>query len=127
MKIMTPQPNREWTFFSSHGLVLLYIAANPSITQRALSDTLGISERQIARNVQDLVATGTIQVQQQRKRRNSNTINPNACFRRPLFVHVPLSRIIEVLVLEITSRARARGEQGAACTWLAKPNPKRTS
>ncbi len=76
------QTHREWTILSNHGLVLFHIAANPNTTQRELSATLEITERQVGRIVQDLAAAGMLQIQR-RGRRNSYIVNPNAHFRHP--------------------------------------------
>ncbi len=90
----------KWTILSSHGMVLLHIAANPHVTLRELSDTLGLSERWIGRIVKDLVAADMLRVER-RGLHNCYTVNPNAPFRHPTLAHIPLSRIIEALVPEM--------------------------
>ncbi len=51
MRQPTRVPTQVWSLFSSHGLVLVHAAANPAVTQRELSDTLGLTERQVGRIV----------------------------------------------------------------------------
>ncbi len=88
---------RIWTVFSNHGMVLFYVAANPSATLRAISDALGITERQVARIVKDLAEAGMISVERHGPR-NAYTINSAAHLRHPTLAHVPLGPIISALL-----------------------------
>ncbi len=88
---------RLWTVFSNHEMVLFYVAANPSATLRAISDALGITERQVARIVKDLAEAGMISVER-RGPRNAYTVNSEARLRHPTLAHVPLGPIISVLL-----------------------------
>ncbi len=83
--------------FSSHGMVLFFVAANPSATLRAISDNLGITERQVARIVKDLAEAEMISVER-RGVRNAYTVNPEARLRHPTLAHVPLGPIISALM-----------------------------
>ncbi len=91
----------DWTILSSHGMVLFHIAANPDITLRELSDTLGLTERWIAHIVKDLAAADMLRVQR-RGLRNYYEVNPDARFRHPTLAHIPLSRIITAVAPELT-------------------------
>src|SRR5262245_30946897 len=56
-----PPPERtesDWTFVTSHFLVLLVIAEDPGIRMSDVGDRLGITERAVQRIVRDLVDTG---------------------------------------------------------------------
>lgn len=89
-------PEKSWTLFSNHGMVLFYLAANPDSTMRDLSDALGITERQIARIVKNLADAEMLWVQR-RGRRNFYSVNPSAHFRHPALAHFPLRQVIETL------------------------------
>ena len=91
----TTQPS--WMVLSNHGMVLFHIAAHPHSTLRALSDTLGITERQVARILKDLMTGGMVQIQR-RGRRNFYIVDPDAHFRHPTLAHIPLRPIYETLV-----------------------------
>ncbi len=107
------QTQREWRLLSNHGMVLFHVAANPNLTQRELSDALGITERQISRIIQDLAAANMLQIQH-RGRRNTYVVNPDAHFRHPTLAHIPLRRIITAMVPELVARSGAPAEQPAA-------------
>ena len=93
---------RDWTVFSSHGLVLFYLAANPDATIRAASDALGVTERHVARIVKDLATAGMVAVER-RGRRNTYALNPDARLRHPTPAHVPLSRIVAAVAPELAA------------------------
>jgi predicted transcriptional regulator len=50
----------EWSFLTSHGLVLSLISKQPRITGLELSREIGITERAVRRVISDLVAAGYI-------------------------------------------------------------------
>ena len=79
--------------FSSHGLTLLYLAANPDATLRAAAAALGLTERRVAGIVKDLAAAGLVAVER-RGRRNHYAVAPEARLRHPTLAHVPLGRIV---------------------------------
>ncbi|MDP9473255.1 MAG: winged helix-turn-helix domain-containing protein [Chloroflexota bacterium] len=97
MEARMAERRRIWTVFSNHGMVLFYVAANPSATLRVISDALGITERQVARIVKDLAEAGMIAVER-RGARNAYTVNPEAHLRHPTLAHVPLGPIMAALL-----------------------------
>ncbi len=97
---MMQQTSPNWTLLSSHGMVLLHIAANPNVTLRELSDALGLTERWVGRIVKDLVEANMLQVER-RGLRNHYHVDPDAHFRHPTLAHIPLRRIIDALVPEL--------------------------
>ena len=84
---------RSWSVFSSPGLVLLYLARYPDSTMRAVSDALGLTERQIARIVKDLVAGGMVQVNRH-GRRLTYSMRDGALLRHPSVRHVTVGRLL---------------------------------
>ena len=47
---------KEWTFITNHGLVLLYGSRNLQCTMRDMAAVLGVTERSIQRVLKDLEA-----------------------------------------------------------------------
>ncbi len=88
---------RTWRVFSSHGTALFFVAASSSATLRAISDALGITERQVARIVKDLEVAEMISVER-RGVRSVYTVNPEARLRHPTLAYVPLGPIISSLM-----------------------------
>jgi DNA-binding IclR family transcriptional regulator len=54
------QPEFTWTFITTHGLVLLAIAQNPTIRLRDIAARVGITERAVQRILADLIDAGYI-------------------------------------------------------------------
>jgi DNA-binding transcriptional ArsR family regulator len=86
----------RWTVFSSHGLVLLCLAATPGATLRRVSDALGITERQVARIVGDLREAGMVTVRRE-GRRNAYAVDRRARLRHPTLADVPLGRLLDAV------------------------------
>lgn len=78
-------------------MVLIYLAGNSDSTVRELSDSLDITERQIARVLKDLVESGVIAVRRAGQR-NSYTIDRSTPFRRPAFAHLTLGEVMDTLI-----------------------------
>lgn len=85
-----------WTVFSSHGMVLFYVAANPDATLRATAMALGVTERRVAGIIRDLANEGMVHIER-RGRRNHYILNPEARLRHPTLSHIPLGRIAAAL------------------------------
>lgn len=93
-----------WTILTSHGMVLFHLAADPSSTQRQLSDKLGLTERQIGRIVHDLSTAGIIRIERQ-GRHNIYTVNPDAALRHPTLAHISLRHLMAALVPRMVEQA----------------------
>jgi DNA-binding IclR family transcriptional regulator len=98
--LLEQRPKPRWTIFSNHGTILFYVAANPDATIRTMSETLGLTERQISRILRDLEDGGLLEAERH-GRRNSYTVNPDAYLRHPALSHVKLRRVIEALATEL--------------------------
>ena len=85
-----------WTIFSSHGMVLFYVAAHPDVTLRETAVALGITERRVVSIIKDLTNAGMVHIER-RGRRNHYALNPEARLRHPTLSHVPLARIAAAL------------------------------
>jgi hypothetical protein len=91
----SPQrPLPSWTFVTSHGLALLFVAAHPDATIREIAGALEISERRVSSVIRDL-ETGNFVVVSRTGRRNQYKLNPNARFRHPLIEHMSFSQFVD--------------------------------
>lgn len=85
-----------WTFFTNHGHVLFFLAANPDARARDIADGVQITERAAQRIVHELEAAGYLRIVK-KGRRNSYVVNRKKKLRHPLEEHVPIEALIEVL------------------------------
>jgi len=91
---------REWSLVSTHGAVLLFVAAHPNSTLREIAESAGVTERQVARVIKDLTRAEIVEMAH-RGRRNTYAVNKDAYFRRPLLAHIRLERFISALLPEL--------------------------
>ena len=91
----------NWHFITNHGLVLSYIANNPSHTAREISMEVNITERTTHKIIKDLQTTGYIQKEKQ-GRNNSYTIENDLRLRHPSKDHISISKFLEALSLDPT-------------------------
>lgn len=87
---------RDWSLISTHGMVLVYVAAHPTATLREIGQAAGVTERQVARIVKELAGAGLLRMERQ-GRRNTYIINDDAFLRRPLLAHIKLKRLISAV------------------------------
>jgi predicted ArsR family transcriptional regulator len=73
----------DWTFLSTHGLVLLCIAQDPGVRLRDIGDRVGITERAAHRIVTELVEAGYV-VRERQGRRNRYEINDDRALPDPM-------------------------------------------
>lgn len=83
------------TLMTSHGLVLLYAAANPSMTIRRMSDDLALTERRIIDIIHDLAAANLLRISRN-GRRNQYRLNPEAHFSDPMLASVPFQAFVNL-------------------------------
>jgi hypothetical protein len=87
---------RNWTLITNHGAVLLWLSSNPRSTMRQIAEGIGITERQVARIVSDLVDGAMLEVRRE-GRCNVYSLNTKAPMRHPILSHVPLQKLLETL------------------------------
>ena len=85
----------SWTLVTSHGLVLLYLAANPDSTMRNVSRVLGITERRVVDVIKDLEKSNLLIVDQSR-RGNHYSLNHDACFRHPVLAPIRFGDFLQL-------------------------------
>lgn len=73
----------DWTFLTSHGLVLLAVARDPEATLRELGDAVGLTERAAQTLVADLVDEGYLR-RIPEGRRNRYEVRSGKRLRHPL-------------------------------------------
>ncbi len=86
----------EWTLLTSHGHVLIYLAAEADATIREITEALGISERRVSTIIHDLEAAGMLFVTKIGRRKHYE-VNQEATFRHPVLSHVKLREVLDKL------------------------------
>lgn len=86
----------QWSLLSSHGVVLCFIAMRPNATMREMSQALDLTERSIYKIMRDLHSAEMIDLQRV-GRTNVYGINPQARFINPLFGHMLVGDLIDLL------------------------------
>jgi predicted transcriptional regulator len=94
---------REWTFVTSHLVVLMRIAEDPSVRITDMAERLGITERSVQGIVSDLVDAGYV-TRTRVGRRNHYEINRDLPLRHLETQHRRLGEVLGVL--GATSRDR---------------------
>ena len=77
---MLPTEGR-WTFLTTHGTVLIYIADHADDTMHSVAHALGLTERTTAAVIAELRATGYLSVER-RGRNNHYSVNEAMPLRR---------------------------------------------
>jgi len=88
-----------WSFLTSHGRALLFIAAQPDTRLRDLASALDVTERTAYGIVADLVSEGYL-VKERAGRRNRYQVQP----------HLPLPDSATLPLSDISRRERTVGE-----------------
>lgn len=88
-----------WTFLSTHGLVFLAVAANPTATQREIANTVGVTERTVQSVLSDLVEDGYL-ARVREGRRNRYEIDHQAPMRHPMLDRSAQVRDLLILMVD---------------------------
>jgi biotin operon repressor len=86
----------EWSFLTSHSLVLSLISKKPRITGLEISKEIGITERAVRKVISDLVAEGYISKKKE-GRCIRYRINPEMPLRHELHQEVAIGDMLEAL------------------------------
>lgn len=86
----------EWTFMTSHALVLIEVARTPDSTVRELAARAGLTERQAHRVLSDLVEDGYVE-RDRVGRRNRYRIDQAKPLRHPSVHEHRIGELLEVL------------------------------
>lgn len=88
--------SHQWTFFSNHGHVLIFLAKNPDLPLREVALAVGITERAVQRIVTDLETAGYL-TRERQGRRNVYTLNTDRKLRHDLEKDHSIGEILDVL------------------------------
>ena len=85
-----------WTFLTNHAIVLIFLAKQPSITARALSLEIDITERAVRKIIADLDEQGYIRKNKEGRRVRYN-INPEMPLRHKTQRDKAVGHLLRVL------------------------------
>ena len=86
----------DWTFITSHGVVLLEVMRAPDATVKQIAAGAAVTERQAHRILADLVEEGYI-VRQRTGRRNHYRVNSGRKMRHPAAAAHRIGDLLEAL------------------------------
>ncbi|MFK7850912.1 MAG: helix-turn-helix transcriptional regulator [Akkermansiaceae bacterium] len=86
----------QWTFFSNHGHVLIFLSREPDVPLREVAIAVGITERAVQRIVADLEEAGYL-TRERDGRRNVYTLNTDQRLRHTLEKNNSIGDVIAVL------------------------------
>jgi|KBSMisStaDraftv2_1062788.scaffolds.fasta_scaffold5045685_1 predicted ArsR family transcriptional regulator len=87
---------RQWTFITTHALVLLAVERQPSASVRELVEVVGVKDRQMRRVLADLEAEGYITRQRNVGRPNYYTVHRDHPMRHSSFMGQKIGNLISV-------------------------------
>ena len=87
---------RDWTFVTSHLVVLLCIAEDPDARMSEVAERVGVTERAVQRIVADLVEAGYLE-RTRVGRRNHYRINEELPLRHLQVQHQRLGKLLGIL------------------------------
>jgi predicted transcriptional regulator len=87
----------EWTFFTNHTHILVFLALNGDATLREAALSVGITERSAQRIVQELEDCGVLK-RKKIGRCNKYSLNRKASLRHPLERHCTIGQILDVIL-----------------------------
>jgi hypothetical protein len=86
----------QWTLFSNHGHVLLFLAREPQSRLRDVAQSVGITERAVQKIVRDLQDGGIISVSKH-GRRNRYRVHTRKSLRHPLESHRTVGSLVNLM------------------------------
>jgi DNA-binding MarR family transcriptional regulator len=84
---------RNWSFLTSHAVTLVEVTRTPDATVRDLSERTNLTERQLHRVLDDLVAAGYV-ARTRVGRRNHYAIDTSRPMRHPSVDHHLVAKLI---------------------------------
>jgi hypothetical protein len=87
----------DWTLFSNHGHVLLFLAGHHDARLRDVAERVGITERAVQKIVRELQAAGYLNVTKH-GRCNRYRVNARKSLRHPIEAHCPVTRLVQLIV-----------------------------
>jgi len=90
------RPSGSWVFLTNHAHVLLCIVRDPDSRVRDIAQEVGITERAAQRILADLIGEGYA-TSTKVGRRNRYQVNPAGHLRHPVFRHLSIGPLLDVL------------------------------
>ena len=101
----------EWSFLTSHGLILSLISKKPRITGLELSREIGITERAVRSVISDMVTAGYISKKKE-GRCIKYRINPNLTMRHDTQQEIVIGDLLEALGWKRKRKSLPKGDTG---------------
>lgn len=90
-------PQRQWTFLSNHGHVLVCLARDPGARLRDVAADVGITERAAQKIVGDLAEAGVLR-RQRAGRRNTYRLDLDVPLRHALEAHRTVGALLGMVL-----------------------------
>ena len=117
----------QWTLFSNHGHVLLFIAQQPEARLRDIAEQVGITERAVQKIIKDLQDDGFIAVRKQ-GRRNRYRVQTRKALRHKLESHCSVGELVRLVHGDVpTPRLSGSGVSGAGTGPVSEESASPTS
>jgi DNA-binding MarR family transcriptional regulator len=107
----------DWTFFSNHGHVLVYLARDPRARLRDVALEVGITERAVQKIVRDLQEAGYLEISKQ-GRCNRYRINRRKALRHRLHSHCSIGKLLALL-----TQSKRAGERSVPASAGSEEKP----
>jgi hypothetical protein len=89
--------SKEWSLWSSHGIVLVFIALRPNCTVAEIADALSLTPRTVWGIVGDLRRAEALRITRD-GRRHRYAVNTAASFRHPTLEDIPVGLVLGELM-----------------------------
>ena len=106
---MTEASSVHWTLMSSHGVILLCIAADTALTLAEVSKRTGLTPRRVGQVIRDLAEADLFTIERH-GRRNAYRLNRDTRLREPSLPHSTLGEFLD-LFASASSASRATALQ----------------
>ena len=90
---------RQWTFFTNHGHVLVFLARHPDARVRDIAGEIGITERATQAILSDLNHAGYVTATRV-GRRNTYRVHPEQMFRHPIEADHAVGEMLKIFLSE---------------------------
>jgi len=88
-------PKKKWTFITSHGIVLAFIARHKQVSAADIADAVSLTERSVRRVIADLEEEGYIQ-KEKAGWYNRYNINTGLPLRRRVSRYITIGELLRV-------------------------------
>ena len=93
----TSETGRQWTFFTNHGHVLVFLSRSPDARVRDIAAEIGITERATQAILSDLNQAGYV-TSTRVGRRNTYRVHADRAFRHPIEADHNVGEILAIFL-----------------------------